>query len=246
MLCMLVCSGAEVGSWYGIADMGYMAGGVAVHMVQSEVVDLVGRRALVEVVGVGVRMAWIEAEEHMTSHFAGRKPVMRDERGRRRMVARWGRRYYAALETHSARCSVDHLLGRENFDFAADHSCPVVAYDGTHGGAHDVRQGSQGRMGYSGYRHFDLTSCCVHIMEVKWWNVKLSGRTERTLKSSDHIARPPCGPKSWYLHHLEHTLEPAAAAAAAFARPNQLDVNYAVFERGARIDLSSAFLAVYR
>ena len=33
VLCMLVCYGAEVGSWYGIEDMGYMAGVVAVHMV---------------------------------------------------------------------------------------------------------------------------------------------------------------------------------------------------------------------
>ena len=196
VLCVLVCFGAEVGSWYGIEDMGYMAGVVAVHMVQTEVVDLVGRKALVEVVAAGVRMPWIEAEEHMTSHFAGRKPVMKDERERRRMVARWGRRHSAALEAHCAR-SVDHLVGRGNFGFAADHSCPAVAYDGAHDGAQDVRQGSQGRMGYSGYRHFDLTSCCVHIMEVKWWNVKLSDRTERTLKSSDHIARRPCGPKSW-------------------------------------------------
>ena len=132
---MLVCFGAEVGSWYGIEDMGYMAGVVAVHMLQTEMVDLVGRKALVEVVAAGVRMAWFEAEEHMTSRFAGRKPVMRDERERRRMVAGWGRRYSAALKNHSARCSADYLVGPRNFDFAADHSCPAVAYDG----AHDVR-----------------------------------------------------------------------------------------------------------
>lgn len=155
-------------------------------------------------------MAWIEAEGHMTSHFAGRKPVVRDERKRRKTVAGWGRRYSAGLDNHFARCSVDHLVGPGTFDSVAGHSCLAVAYDG----AHDVHQAAQGRMDYSGYRNFDLTSCCVHITVVMSWNVKASDRTARTLKSSDRIARPPCGPKSWYLHHLE----PAAASASAVAR----------------------------
>ena len=36
MLNMLVCLGAEVGSWVGTEDTGYMVGVVAVHMVQIE------------------------------------------------------------------------------------------------------------------------------------------------------------------------------------------------------------------
>ena len=43
MLCMLVCFGAEVGSWFETEDMGYMAGVVAAHTGEIEVVDLVGR-----------------------------------------------------------------------------------------------------------------------------------------------------------------------------------------------------------
>lgn len=243
---MLVCFGAEVGSRFETEDMGYMAGVVAVHMGQIEVVDLVGRKVWIEVVAAGDRMAWIEAEGHYTNHSAGRKPVLGDERKRRRTVAGWGRKYSAGLDSRFARCSVDHLVGLGNFGSADGHSCPAVAYDGAHG----VRQAAQVRMDYSGYRHFDSTSCCVHIKVVKWWNVK-SDRTERTLKSSDRVARPPCGPKSWYLHHLEHT----AAAAVHIARSkNQLDVNHIVIAlracnlhlRGTRVDLSSVFLAVYR
>lgn len=45
VLCMLMCFGAEVGSWFGTEDMDYMAGVVAVRMVQTEVLDLVGRKA---------------------------------------------------------------------------------------------------------------------------------------------------------------------------------------------------------
>ena len=234
MLCMLECLGAEVGSWFGTEDMGYMAGVVAVHMVQ------------VEVVAGGDRMAWSQAEGHMTSHFAGRKLVVRDERECGWMVAGWRRSYAAGLDNHFARCSVDHLVGPGKLDSAADHSCPAVAYNG----AHDVRQAAQRRMHYPGYRHFGLTSCCVRITVVKGWNVKSSDHTERTLKSSDHIARPP-----WYLHHLEHTLEVSAVGAFHIARlKNRLDGNHTVivvlaFElhlRGIRIDLSSVFLAVYR
>ena len=252
VLCMLVCFGTEVGSWFETEDMGYMAEVVAVHMVQIEVVDLVGRKVWIEEVAVGDRsMARIEAEGHMTSHFVGHRPVVRDERKRRRMVAGWGRRYSAGLDNHFARCSVNHLVGLGTFDFAAGHSCPAVAY----GGAHDVRQAAQGMVDYSGYRHFDLTSYCVRITVVMWWNVKASDRTARTLKSSDRIARHPCGPKSWYLHHLEHILEKPADASFHIARSkNQLDGNYAMLAqqawglrlRGIRIDLSSVFLAVYR
>ena len=64
-------------------------------------------------------------------------------------------------------------------------------------------------MDYSGYRDSDLTNCSVHIRGVNLWNVKSSDRTARTLKPSDRIARPRCGPTSWYLHHLAL---PAAAS----------------------------------
>lgn len=61
--------------------------------------------------------------------------------------------------------------------------------------------------------------------------MKSSDRTARTLTSSDRIARLPCGPKSWYLHHLDT----AAAAPVHIAHSkDQLDVNYvvlAVYER---------------
>lgn len=67
-------------------------------------------------------------------------------------------------------------------------------------------------MDYSGYRDSDLTSCSVHIGGVKLWNVKSSDRTARILKSSDRIARSPCGPRSWYF-------EPAAAASLHTAHP---------------------------
>lgn len=210
VLCILVCFGGQVGSWFGTEDMGYMAGVVAVHM-RTEVVDLVGRKVWIEVVAAGDRTAWIEAEGHMTSHFAGHKPVVRDERKRRRKVADWGMKDSAGLDNHFARCSVDRLTGPGKLDSAAGHSCPAVAYDGPHDGAHDVPQAAQD---YSGYRRFDLTSCCVHIMVVKWWNVKSSDHTERTLEYPDHTARAPCDPKSWYLHHLEHTLEMKPAAAS--------------------------------
>ena len=85
--------------------------------------------------------------------------------------------------------------------------------------------------------------------------MKASDRTARTLNSSDHIARPPCGPKSWYLHHLEPSAAAASASVLDIARSKkQLDMNYAALAqlacglrlRGIRIDLSSFFLVVYR
>ncbi len=161
---MLVCFGAEVRSWFGTEDMGYMAGFVADHTVQSEVVDLVGRKVWIEGVVAVDRMAGIEAEGHMPKYFAGRKPVLRDETKRRRTAAGWGRRCSAGLDNCFARCSADHLVDLGIIDFAAGHSCPAVAYDG----AHDGRQVAQGRMDYSGYRHCDSTSCCVHITVVMW------------------------------------------------------------------------------
>ena len=163
------------------------------------------------------------------------------------MVAGWRRSYSAGSDNHFARCSVDRSGGPGKLDSAADHSCPAVAYDGAHDGGHDVRQAVQGRVHYPGYRHCGLTSCCVRITVVKWWNVKSSGHTERTLKSSDRIARPP-----WYLHHLEHTLE--VSAASAFQSPRSKNGNHTVTVvlacnlrlREIRIDLSSVFLAVYK
>ena len=248
--CVLVCFGAEVGSWFGTENMGYMVGVVAGHMVQTEVVDLVGRKVWIEVVAAVDRMARIEAEGRMTKYFAVRKPVLRDERKRRRTAAGWGRKYSAGLDNCFARCSVYHLVDQGTFDFAAGHSCPAAASDG----AHDVRPVAQRRRDCSGCRHFDLTSCCVHIRVVMWWNVKSSDRTVRTLKTSDRIGRPPCDPKSWYLHHLEAAAASAAASSFHVAHSkNQLDNHTLIVvvernsrPRGIRIDLSSVFLAVYR
>ena len=56
VLCMLVCFEAEVGSWFGIVDMGYIAGVVAVHTAQPEVLDLAGRKVWFEGAVAGCRM----------------------------------------------------------------------------------------------------------------------------------------------------------------------------------------------
>ena len=56
MLCTLVYFEAAVGSWFGTGNMGYIAGVVAVHMAQTEVVGLAGRKVWVEAVEVGYRI----------------------------------------------------------------------------------------------------------------------------------------------------------------------------------------------
>ena len=56
MLCMLVCFEAEVGSWFGTADMGYIAGVVAVHTAQIEGLDLAGRKVWIEAAEASYRI----------------------------------------------------------------------------------------------------------------------------------------------------------------------------------------------
>ena len=206
---MLASFEVEVGSWFETGNMGYIAGVVAVHMAQTEAVDLVGRKVWVEAVEADCRVVQAAGEWRTKGHFADRKPVVRAERKGRRTAAGLGRNYSAGLDDYFARCFVHRLVDLRTFDFAAGHSCRAVVY---HDG-HDVRLGGQGRMDCSGLEDSDLTSCSVHIRGVKLWNVKSSDRTAKTLKASDRIARPPCGPRSWYLHHHD----PAAAASLHIA-----------------------------
>ena len=56
MLCMLVCFEAEVGSWSGTGNMGYIAGVAAVHTAQTEGLDLAGRKVLFEAAEAGYRI----------------------------------------------------------------------------------------------------------------------------------------------------------------------------------------------
>lgn len=56
MLCVLVCFEAEVGSWVGTGDMGYIAGVVAAHTAQTEVLDLAGYKVWVEAAEAGYRI----------------------------------------------------------------------------------------------------------------------------------------------------------------------------------------------
>lgn len=55
-LCTRVCFGAEVGSWFGTANTDDIAEVVAVHMAQTEMVDLVDRKVWVEAVEAGYRI----------------------------------------------------------------------------------------------------------------------------------------------------------------------------------------------
>ena len=126
MLCMLVCFEAVVGSWFGTENMGYIVGVVAVHMAQTEAVDLADHKVWVEAVEADCRIVQAAGEWRTMGHFADHKLVVRDERQRRRTAAGWGRKYSAGLDDHFERCFVNHLVDLRRLGLAADHSCRAV------------------------------------------------------------------------------------------------------------------------